>query len=291
MPVSHYFNNFAGNQTSEQRVLEDIVVESIRIMGHDCYYLPREAWAEDDFVLGENVTNRFRRAYVIETYLANVEGYEGDGDFFSKFGLEIRDTTNLIISRRAFEKYVPADISIRPKEGDLIYVPVLQKILEIKFVEEELLFFSLGKTNPYIYELRCELFRYNNEDINTGIEDVDDLEDTLTYTIGLEVNNGNSIHYRYNETVYQGSNLASATASAEVKEWNPANNIIYIKNIKGEFTENANVIGVTSNARYNVTDVDSLGDNLSSDLFDNKQIQDDANSFISFAEINPFGTP
>lgn len=150
-PTSHYFNNYSANETNEMRLMEDVIVESIQIMGHDVFYLPREAWSEDDNILGENVTNRFKRAYTIEAYLANVEGYEGDGDFFSKFGLEIRDTSNFILSRRSFEKYIPSSIAIRPREGDLIYVPVMQKIFEIKFVEEELMFFSLGKRNPYIY--------------------------------------------------------------------------------------------------------------------------------------------
>lgn len=291
MPVSHYFNNYAANQTNEMRLMEDVIVESIKIMGHDCFYLPREAWSNDDTILGENVTSKFNRAYTIEMYLANVEGYEGDGDFFSKFGLEIRDTSNFILSRRAFERYVPSSIAIRPREGDLIFVPVLQKIFEIKFVEEELMFFSLGKRTPYIYELRCELFRYSNENIDTGIEEVDHVEHTLAYTIKLDMNNGNGNNFRSNEIVYQGANLAYATATAEVKEWTPQTNVLLLMNIKGDFTANGQLIGTTSNARFNIATVDSIGDYLDYDLYDNRQLQNEANTFIDFSETNPFGTP
>lgn len=291
MPVSHYFNNYAANQTNEMRLMEDVVVESIKIMGHDCFYLPREAWSNDDTILGENVTSKFNRAYTIEMYLANVEGYEGDGDFFSKFGLEIRDTSNFVVSRRSFDKYIPSSIAIRPREGDLIFVPVLQKIFEIKFVEEELMFFSLGKRTPYIYELRCELFRYSNENIDTGIEEVDHVEHTLAYTIKLDMNQGNGNNFRANEIVYQGANLASATATAEVKEWTPQTNVLLLMNIKGDFSANSQLVGVTSNARYNIATVDSIGDYLDYDLYDNRQLQNEANTFIDFSETNPFGTP
>lgn len=291
MPVSHYFNNYAANQTNEMRLMEDVIVESIKIMGHDCFYLPREAWSNDDTILGENVTSKFNRAYTIEMYLANVEGYEGDGDFFSKFGLEIRDTSNFILSRRSFDRYVPSSIAIRPREGDLIFVPVLQKIFEIKFVEEELMFFSLGKRTPYIYELRCELFRYSNENIDTGVEEVDHVEHTLAYTIKLDMSQGNGNNFRANEIVYQGANLAYATATAEVKEWTPQTNVLLLMNIKGDFTANAQLIGVTSNARFTAASVDSIGDYLDYDLYDNRQLQNEANTFIDFSETNPFGTP
>jgi len=290
MAVSHYFNNFSGVVTNEQRLMEDVVTESIKIMGHDVYYLPREAWAGDDTIFGENSTSKFGRAYTMEMYLANVEGYEGDGDFFSKFGLEIRDTSNFVVSRLTFEKYVPSGVAIRPREGDLIFVPVLQKLFEIKFVEEELLFFSLGKRTPYIYELRCELFRYSNENIDTGIEEVDHVEHTLSYTIRMSMNNGAN-NYNLNETVYQGTSLATATATGEVKDWDPISKGLLLMNIYGSFTANANVIGATSNTRYNALNVDDMDDFTDYDIYDNRKIQTEANTFIDFSEVNPFGTP
>jgi hypothetical protein len=292
-PVSNYFNNYSGTVTNEMRLMEDVVVESIKIMGHDVYYLPREAWSSDDNILGENVASKFTRAYVIEAYLANVDGYEGDGDFFSKFGLEIRDTSNFVVSRRSFERYVPSNITIRPREGDLIFVPVMQKIFEIKFVEEELMFFSIGKRSPYIYELRCELFRYSNENIDTGIEEVDHVEHSLSYTIKLDVNQGNGINFYRNEIVYQGAsaNLSNSVAVGEVKEWQPLTNSILLMNIKGDFSANTQLIGTSSNARYNISSVDAMGDHVEYDIYDNKQLQDEANTFLDFTEVNIFGNP
>jgi len=290
MAVSHYFNNYSGTATNEQRLMEDVIGESIKIMGHNVFYLPREAWNDDDTIFGENVNTKFNRAYNIEMYLANVEGYEGDGDFFSKFGLEIRDTSNFIVARRAFEKYVPSSIAIRPREGDLIFIPVMQKMFEIKFVEEELMFFSLGKRNPFIYELRCELFRYSHQNIDTGVEEVDHVEHSLSYTIevGLGAGSGN---YYMNERVYQGANLAVSTASAEVKDWDNANNKLYLMNVIGQFAAGSTLIGNDSNTRYTVADSDTLGDFLDYDIYDNRQIQTEANAFIDFSETNPFGSP
>jgi hypothetical protein len=290
MATSQYFNNFSVGTIGEQRLMEDVIVESIKIMGHDVWYIPREGFNETDFLFGENVQSKFERAYQLEMYLANVEGYEGDGDFFSKFGLEIRDTSNFVVSRLTFEKYVPSSLATRPKEGDLVFVPVMQKLFEIKFVEEELMFFSIGKRTPYIYELRCELFRYSQESINTGVEEVDHVEHTLGYTIDMDLNNGSG-NYNIEERVYQGANLAYSTSSADVKDWDPIIKKMQVINIIGEFQANANVIGATSNTRYNILTFDDLGDNTDYDTYDNRNIQTEADEFIDFTEINPFGKP
>jgi hypothetical protein len=290
MATSVYFNNFSPSVINENMLLEDLIVESIQIMGHDVKYLPREVYDQADDVLGESVNSKFTRAYGVEMYLANVEGYEGDGDFFSKFGLEIRDTSNFVVSRRSFEKYVPSNIATRPREGDLIYVPLLAKIFEIKFVEEELLFFSLGKRNPYIYELRCEVFRFSNEDFETGNEEIDDLEHLAAYTVSLTLGNGTG-NYHQDEIVYQGANLAYSTASAEAKHWIPETKVIEVINVKGDFAANTIVIGSQSNTRYNLTSSDTLADLVDADDSDNRIIQTEADTFIDLSEINPFGVP
>lgn len=289
MPTSPYFNNYSPSVINEQYLLEDLIVESIQIMGHDVKYLPREAYNEDDTILGENVNNKFDRAYTLEMYLANVEGYEGEGDFFSKFGLEIRETTNFIVSRRSFEKYVPSTVSRRPKEGDLIYVPVLRKIFEIKFVEEELTFHSLGKRNPYMYELRCEVFRFSNEDFNTGVEEVDSIENEISYSVMLTLGSGSGNYYQ-DETVYQGANVASATVTATVKDWQPTTKKLDVINVSGAFTANANVIGVTSGTTYTLTSPDDMADTTDYGISDNRELQTDADDFI-IPQSNPFGEP
>lgn len=292
MAVSHYFNNYSGVATNEQRVFEDIIVESIKIMGHDVYYLPRDSYDSIDEIFGERPESVFAKAYVLEMYLANVEGYEGDGDFFSKFGLEIRDTSNFVVARQTFQRWIPTNIASRPREGDLIYVPVLQKIFEIKFVEEELMFFSLGKKNPYVYELRCEVLRFSQEDINTGVEEIDEIERISAYTVQIVTNGqSNNIDYIKGETVYQGNNITTAIATAEVKEWQPSTKILQVVNVKGTFLDATNLIGATSNAQHTTADIDTTDDFNTTDEFDNKQLQTEADAFIDFSEINPFGKP
>lgn len=290
MATSVYFNNYSIGVINEQRLLEDLIVESIQIMGHDVYYIPRDSYNGDDEIYGETINARFTRAYSMEVYLANVEGYEGDGDFFSKFGLEIRDTSNFIVSTRTFNKYVPSNIAIRPREGDLLYIPVMRKLFEIKFVEEELNFFSIGKRNPYIYELRCELFRFSDEDFSTGVEEVDEVENENAYTIELNLGSGTGTFYD-GEIVFQGSNVATSNIKATVTDYDPVTKKLTLHNVMGVFASATTIRGVTSNATYTITSTDTLGDYVFYDEYDNKQIQDESVLFIDLSEINPFGMP
>lgn len=290
MATSVYFNNFSGATINEQRLMEDVVGESIKIMGHDVKYMPREVYDSADDIIGESPNAKFSRAYTVEMYLANVEGYEGDGDFFSKFGLEIRDTSNFVVGRRAFEKYIPSTIATRPREGDLIYVPTLGKIFEIKFVEEELMFFSLGKRTPYIYELRCEVFRYSNEDLSTGDKEIDDIEHVAAYAIQLSLGTGSG-QYIIDERVYQGGSITDYIARAEVKNTMIAEKKIEVYNIVGEFSPGTTLIGETSGASYVLASSDDLDDWVDNDDFDNRALQTEANTFVDFTETNPFGMP
>ena len=276
--------------TGQQRLMEDVIVESIKIMGHDCWYVPREGFNPTDSIFGENPQSKFERAYHMEMYLANVEGFEGDGDYFSKFGLEIRDTSNFICSRRSFEKYVPSAVAIRPREGDLIYVPTMRKLFEIKFIEHQLMFYSLGNRNPYIYEMRAELFRYSQENLNTGVQEIDIIEQTKSYAIELSLNTGTGNYYSQ-ERVYQGANLAYSTASAHVKSWDPVTKNLQLYNIVGEFSTTSAVIGVDSGASYTNIETDTLGDYLDYDTYDNKPLQEESDVILNLSEHNPFGNP
>lgn len=290
MATNHYFINFSPKyRTGEQRLYEDVIVESIKIMGHDIYYLPREAWDTTDQIFGENIQSKFERAYQMEMYIANVDGYEGDGDFFSKFGLEIRENTNIVLAKRTFEKYVPTSVARRPRDGDLLFVPVMNKVLEIKFVEDELLFFTLGRKFPYIYEIRCENFRYSNEEVNTGIEEIDNIPDNFVFTLSYSMSG--SGNYNIGETVYQGNTFNTATATASVSNWDPNNKVIYLNTIKGEFANNANIKGTSSNTNMRIFVTNTFSESPFYDLFDNKVLQTEANNYIDFSERNPFGVP
>lgn len=290
MATNHYFRPFPGTvKTNEQRLFEDLLVESIKIHGHNIYYMPREDWDDTDTIFGENIQSKFERAYLIEMYIANVDGYEGDGDFFSKFGLEIRENSNFIVSKRSFDKTIPSNITIRPREGDLLYVPVMTKIFEIKFVEEELMFFSKGNRIPYVYELRCETYRTSNEKFNTGVEVIDQADIESAYTIQLSL--AGSGNYNIGETVYQGNTLSTATATAKVSDWDPTNNTINLVQVKGVFSTVGNLVGNTSLTIRSISTTETQGDYAYYDFFDNKQIQTEANSFVDLSETNIFGMP
>ena len=266
---------------------EDLLCESIRIHGSDVYYLPREAWDEVDQIFGENIQSRFERAYMLEMYLGNISDWGGDKEFFSKFGAEIRENATLTVTKRTFEKYVPSSIAIRPNEGDLIFVPVFNKILEIVFVEDEVFFFTHGNKFPYVYQMECETFRYGNEKVDTGVETIDKINDNYLYTINFTVSADTD--FFMGERVYQGSNLAYSSAAATVSNWVSANGSISLMEVKGVFSNTISLHGTVSGANGQIVDsIDDYGIKVLYDLFDNKKIDTEADVFI-VPDNNPLG--
>ena len=218
MAVNRYFQNYPEQTriNNEHMLIEDVIVESIEVMGHNAYYIPRESFDNGDMIFGEYSKSKFNKAYLIDVYLANVSGFEGDGDFFSKFGLEIRDTSNFVISRRSFMRHIPSTLRQRPQEGDLLYIPILHKMFELKFVEQELLFHQIGKKLPYVYELRCEAFRFSEEEIDTGIEEIDDVAEESAYKLKLNLSTTANVagDLLEEDIVYQSSDGTWANAFA-----------------------------------------------------------------------------
>ena len=170
---------FLNGSKTEQNLVQSLVNEQLRMYGIEVYYLPRR-YVTTNTVIREVIQSDFTNAYPLEAYVDNYDGYTGQGTILSKFGIENRDDLQLIISRERYEDYITPlikdipdiELSTRPKEGDLIYFPLGDRLFEIKFVEHEQPFYQLKKT--YVYELRCELFRYEDEVIDTGIADIDD---------------------------------------------------------------------------------------------------------------------
>jgi len=166
-----YFENHQNSM--EQQLIEDLVIESIRIHGIDAWYMPRTIGAKDD-LFNEDDLPIFENAYMVEMYVKSVDGFEGEGDFLSKFGLQIRDSMVLTIAQRVFNDDVAVNdynIITRPNEGDLIYFPLNDKIFEVMHVEHEAIFYQMG--NLQTYDLRCELFEFSNERFTTGQEFID----------------------------------------------------------------------------------------------------------------------
>ena len=189
MPTNVYFDT---GTTSEQRLYENLIIEQLRAFGHDVYYLPRKL-VNEDTLFGEDRLSSFNDAYIIEMYLDNVEGFEGQKEMMTRFGLDMQDEATWVVSKRRFEQLISLDqnliVSSRPNEGDLIYFPKAKKLFEIGFVDHDDPFYQLN--NLPVFKMRCRTFEYSSEGLNTGISDIDAIEtsestDALGYQIVLE---------------------------------------------------------------------------------------------------------
>ena len=182
MAVNHYFQDGNGiGDSAEKTLYEDLIIEGLKIYGHDCYYLPRTL-VNQDLILGEDTLSKFDQSYLLEMYIETTEGFQGEQELISKFGLEIRDDTTFVIAKRRWQNQVDNVATLiktgRPNEGDLIYVPLFNSFFEIQFVEDQEPFFQLG--NLPVYKLRATKFEYSAETLNPGIAAIDQAEDNLS---------------------------------------------------------------------------------------------------------------
>lgn len=294
MPTNPYFNNFPNRYSQEQSLVEDLLNESIRMYGMDCYYIVRESitGSEIDLIYGEDPTAKFSKYYKIEMYMENVLDDSAGGEFMSRFNLLVNDNVNFLISRRSFARWVPSSIAIRPREGDLIYTPMTTNLYEIKYVKTEKNYYTLGRDAklPYMYELSCEMFKHSQESISTGVDEIDEIELEGGYQIDMQLQAGSG-NFFINERVYQGANLSVATATADVKSWSPANKIIKINNIKGIFANTGNITGSSSGVTYSILDYNPLTDSTPEGNSQNSEIENEISSLIDVSENNPFGQP
>ena len=292
MATNQFFNPFPQGQiTSEQLLVEDLVIEAMKIYGMDVFYLPRSSRDQVDYLFGEDTLKQYVSAFPIEMYLENVTGMDGEGDFISKFGLEIRDEVSLLVSRRRFAATVAQN---RPNEGDLIYIPLVENFFEITFVEHEndqAMFYTLGRGrggNVYVYALKLKQFVFSNEVVETGIAEIDNqIRDHYPRT-RVTLTSGSGTFVR-DEIVYVGASLANATAQAIVHSFTP-NTHIDIYRVRGEFTT-GNITGNTSGALWSINTVSDTAtmDDAFEDIVDNNRIETESDGIIDFSEVNPFG--
>ena len=292
MATNHYFGNY--NNKGEQRLIEDIIVESIKVMGVDTYYLPNDNDQARDLLYGEDPVRKFESAFPIEIYVNNFTEYGGEKEFFSKFGLEIKNKVTVTMSKRSFSQRVPQDTYTRPREGDLIYIPFLNgtgELFEITFVNQTKDFFMLGRQVPYFYELELEKFRYSQEAIQTGQMEIDSVVTDSAYTIHLNTGTGNNIKYTPKEIVFQAPDitLANATAVALVQSWVPNEHSLSVTNIAGEFIDGEMIIGASSNAQYVLSTFDPMEQPARKENYDNQYIDTQAGNIVDMSESNPFG--
>lgn len=185
MATNHYFQSGASiGRRSEQNIYEDLIIECLKIYGFDIYYIPRKK-VNEDAILGEDPLNSFEHAYPLEMYLENVNGFEGEGELLSKFGVEIRETANFVVARKRWletvSRFGNTILENRPAEGDLLYFPLTKSFFEIRKVETRTPFYQLGKL--YTFTLQCELYQFSSEKVETGIEEIDGIMSNITEDI------------------------------------------------------------------------------------------------------------
>lgn len=179
MATNFFFNNFKSSQ--EQYLLENLIIESIRMYGEDMIYMPRNI-GKLDALYGEDDHTFYQQTYEIEMYIKSVDGFSGDGNFMSKFGIEIRDQVVFSMAQRVFNAEVGNyTAQTRPNEGDLVYFPLNNKCFQIKYVNKFEMFYQLGGLQTW--EVTCELFEYSNEVFNTGNPDIDRIQTKLSTNI------------------------------------------------------------------------------------------------------------
>jgi hypothetical protein len=253
--------------------------------GHECFYLPREV-VEEDTILNEDVQSRFGDAYSVDMYIENTEGFEGEGDLMSKFGVSVRDTATFVISLRSWERFISLDsnlaTSLRPNEGDLIHFPMSGSMFEIKFVEHENPFYQVGKL--FVFKLQCELFEYSGEDFDTNVTDIDLIEDEQAYYIDLTMATGGSGNYVNNENI-----TLSSVVVGEVISWNPTTRNLRIRDNTKTLVVGDVLVGADGSASHTVSsivDVMTMGNDGAADNLD---FETKADGYLDFSETNPFG--
>ena len=286
MATNPYFN-LHGTNTPEQRLIENLIIESIKTYGTDVFYCPRTL-NDEDTLMGEDNTSSYNSAHTIEMYIKSVDGFEGEGDFISKFGLQIKDQITFTVAKRRW-----AELNVQgegraesPAEGDLIYFPTTEALFQVMFIEDEAVFYQTGGLQTY--DLLCELFYYSDQNLNTGIEAIDKVEREQSYSIEFTLNTGSG-NYTIGETVYQGASLAAATVKGEVAKWVAADKKLTLMNMTGNFSGTVNIIGDSSDASYSITSFDaqeSAADTQATQT--NAEIEAAADAIIDFTEGNPF---
>jgi len=315
MATSVYFN---GAVRSEQNLYEDLVLESIKMFGQDIIYMPREQIYEDA-ILNETL-NQYRHAYPIECFIENVEGFEGDGNLLGKFGLEIRDQGTFIIPKKRWDHVVGMNLAeglgnqvlTQPGEGDLIYMPMTDRIFEIKYVEPKSPFYQLQDLPSY--QLTAELFEYNDQNFDTGVPEIDNIEllyaNAYSYTTNASANTnafviGEYVHQWTGSTDDNGANINIISKVAGFEVVDTENYTVTLVsphqsiNGDGTFMQNAVhatrlLVGQASGASRKIT-LDLTGTTKTEynrdEYADNDDFEFEGDSFIDFSEANPFGDP
>lgn len=280
---------------SEQLMYEDIIIEAMKMYGQEVSYLPRRYQNRDD-ILGDDPVSSFDEAYGLEMYIENSEGFDGEGDLFTKFGIELRDEATFIVARRSFEKNVgikESDVSFyRPREGDLIHLKLSNSLFEITKVETESPFYQLQDLP--VFKMRAQLFENNGEDFTIDGSLDQELEMATNYKIDLTLSfdSGDISTFTIAELVEMDEGNG-VYLNGEVVDWNATTNtltLIHVGRSDGQYGMYAvgdTVEGTSSGAIGTITEVNELVDGLDNSTSQNDEFGDI--DFIDFSESNPFG--
>lgn len=291
MATNPYFSN---KVRAEQSLYEDLIIESIKFYGEDVYYLPREIIEREEIFL-DSIQSQFSDAYKVEVYVENTDGFDGEGDLFTKFGIELRDQATFVIARRRWQQLVGdflEDKQFRPREGDVIFLPMSQSLFEVKKVDTESPFYQLSQLP--LFRMQCELFEFSDEDFDTGIDEIDVVEREHAYQYHIEMAEPDSAQggfYNTGEYVYQ--TFDNFELEGEVTAWNSETRILSIAHTGANdgdlhFWSTDREIVSESGARFMPVSVDE-GVNEIQRLSQNEVFDDFANDFLDFSEGNPFG--
>ena len=280
--------HFSKGTPNEQFLYEDLVIEAIGIYGHDVFYIPRTL-VDKDQLFGEDSLSRFDDAYGIEMWMQTQEGYEGEKELVTRFGLEIRDETQFIVSRRRWDNVVSRNdnliTNLRPDEGDLIYFPTVRKLFQINFVDHDDPFYQVD--NLPVYKLYCSTFEYSSEVLDTGIADIDVIEDKrsvdeLQWQFIGEIASG----VIYNEKIGLGWGTVMATGPGDLLLEDDS----YV--LCQDETGFDAILLEDSGEGYEFFIINEAFTIKTQDpLSDNTFLDTEALSILDFTETNPFGEP
>ncbi len=294
MAINQYIRS---NVKSEQDLYENLVIETLKTYGVEVYYIPRDIVNENK-IFGDDIPSRFNSAYKVEMYIDNIEGFAGEGDIFSRFGVEIRDEATFVVARRrwrdAVKRYDNEISGERPREGDLIYLPMSKSLFQIQHVEHEDPFYQLQ--NVPLFRCRATLFEYNDEDLDTGVEAIDNIEKDYAYKYILTLNE-NSLALPGNTVSQLIDSAAGITMGGEVVAYNDSDRKLHLVHVGASDGKYHNFLinrPVTiSGLNKNDSDIQ-----VSVVAQDNQISSDEQNTdfstltdFLDFTENNPFGDP
>ena len=277
----------------EQNLYEDILIESIQFYGQDVYYLPREVVEREDIFL-DSIQSKFSDAYKVEVYIESTEAFDGEGDLFTKFGIELRDQATFVIARRRWRELVGDRLAanqFRPREGDVIYLPLSESLFEVKKVETETPFYQLSQLP--VFRMQCELFEFSDEDFDTGMVEIDIVESESAFQYELVMGGTGEVeYYTVGENVSQ--DFTTYQIEGEITYWNHESRLLKIAHTgstDGKYrlwATDRPIVG--SNASLTPVSSDE-GINEIQPLSQNKIFDDFANDFVDWSETNPFGDP